>query len=362
MGDAHHHEHHHDHGHEHHGHDHHDHDHDHGLLSALGHHHHDVSDLSDGKLIAALVLNLLLTVVELVVGALSGSLSLMADAAHNFNDCAAMGIAYIARRMGRRGADDRFSFGYKRAELIGALINLTSLLLVGLFLIFEAVERLISPKPIEATWVMVAAAVALVLDIITALVLKDMAHGNLNVRAAFLHHITDALASFVVLLGGAAIWWLGWTWLDPVLTLLIALVLIYTSGSMLKRAASILMDNTPPEIDPSRVIKSIEEIEGVHQAHHLHVRELDEQRIALEVHIVIDEHATMSQAEHIKRDVREMLSEQFKINHSTLEFEPYGQDCASPPCGQEDHSGHNHSGHDHDHSGHDHDHDHHHAH
>jgi len=344
MGEAHH-DHEHDHGHDHH-------EHDHGLLSALGHHHHDVSDLSDGRLIAALGLNLLLTVVELVVGALSGSLALMADAAHNFNDCAAMGIAYIARRMGRRGADERFSFGYKRAELIGALINLTSLLLVGLFLIFEAVERLLSPKPIEATWVMVAAGVALVLDVITALVLKDMAHGNLNVRAAFLHHITDALASLVVLLGGAAIWWLGWTWLDPVLTVLIALVLIYTSASMLKRAASILMDNTPPGVEPSKVIQAIEGVEGVYQAHHLHVRELDEQRIALEVHIVIDEHATISQSERIKREVRALLSERFKINHSTLECEPHGHDCPSPPCGPAA----AHAGHDHDHSGHEHHH------
>lgn len=257
---------------------------------------------------------------------------MMADAAHNFNDCAAMGIAYIARKLGRRGADERFSFGYKRAELVGALINLTSLVIVGLFLIVEAIERLFSPKPIEATWVMVAAAIALVIDVMTAWVLKDMAHGNLNVRAAFLHHITDAAASLAVLLGAAAIWRFGITWLDPVLTLIIALLLLYSSGTMLKRAASILMDNTPPGLNLGQVLDQIAQVEGVCGAHHLHVRELDEQRRSLEVHVVVPHQTDMHKAEQIKAKIREELAARFQIEHSTLELELDGQGCEQRPC------------------------------
>jgi cobalt-zinc-cadmium efflux system protein len=166
--------------------------------------------------------NLGLSVFEFVAGAVSGSVALMADALHNTNDAAALLIAYIARKISRKRADARYTFGYGRAELIGALIQLTALILVGLYLVLEAVRRLVDPQPLLGGWIMAAAGVALVVDVATAWLLWSMSKGSLNVKAAFMHNLTDAGASVAVLMGGAAIYWLDWTWVDPILTLIIA--------------------------------------------------------------------------------------------------------------------------------------------
>ena len=197
--------------------------------------------MSDARLVGTVALNLLLTVVEVVVGILSGSLALIADAVHNFGDAAALVIAIIARRIARKDADHRYTFGYQRAELIGALINLTTLVVIALFLIVESVERFLDPQPIKATWVMIAAGAALAVDLLTVALLWAMSKGSLNVRAAFIHNLTDAAASVAVMIGAGAVSIWGWTWVDPAITLLIAGYILFTSVSMLRRAAAILI-------------------------------------------------------------------------------------------------------------------------
>ena len=177
--------------------------HDHGV-SRLG----EVADVSNSRLLWAVGLNQLLTIGQVVAGVFSGSMALLSDAAHNFNDANARMIASVARRVAKKDANERYTFGYRRAEMIGATINLTLLGVIGLYLVYEGIKRLIQPEEVIG-WLMAATAVlALVIDVATALLLWAMSRGSLNVRAAFIHNVVDALGSGAVLIGAAAIIWL----------------------------------------------------------------------------------------------------------------------------------------------------------
>lgn len=292
-------------------------------------HAHGTDDIPDRILLWTVVINLGLSVFEFGAGVIAGSVALLADALHNTNDAGALLIAYVARKVSRKGADHRYTFGYRRAELIGAMIQLTALIVVGLYLLFEAVRRFYAPEPLLGGWMMIAAGVALLVDIVTAWLLWSMSGGNLNVRAAFLHNLTDAGASIAVLLGGAAVYWLNWYWIDPLLTLLIAGYILYMSVGMLRKTSSILMEGVPADFQVDNLKRDIETIEDVLDMHHIHVWELDEHRRALEAHIVIALETPMPKMETIKAEVRQRLHDRFDIEHSTLEMEMQGSECAT---------------------------------
>jgi cobalt-zinc-cadmium efflux system protein len=286
----------------------------------MGHDHsHSTDNVSDGVLLWTVIVNLGLSVFEFVAGAISGSVALMADALHNTNDAAALLIAYIARRISRKGADEQYTFGYRRAELIGAMIQLTALILVGIYLVYEAVRRIFEPEPLLGGWIMAAAGVALIVDVITAWLLWSMSKGSLNVKAAFLHNLTDAGASVAVLLGGAAIYWLDWTWVDPVLTLVIAGYILFMSFGLLRKTSRILMEGTPPGLSLDAVKETIENLDGVDNVHHLHVWELDEHHKALEAHVRIVENRQSHSI--LRKQIKDLLENKFSISHSTLELE-----------------------------------------
>lgn len=296
----------------------HDHDeksHHHGLTRGD-----ELEGVSDSRLLWSVALNQLLTVAEVVAGVISGSVALLSDAAHNFNDANALLIAYIARRISRKQANERFTFGYRRAELIGAMVNLTLLAVIGLYLIYEGIQRFLEPQEIIG-WLMAAAAgVALVVDVGTALLLWTMSRGSLNVRAAFIHNLVDALGSVAVLIGAAAIIWLEWYWVDPLLTLMIAGYVLWQVYAMLPQAAKVLMEGAPADFDVSAMVDQIQSLEGVRGIHHVHVWELDEQHRALEAHVVID-HGQLEELEAVKQRLKTTLRDEYQIQHSTLEFE-----------------------------------------
>ncbi len=199
------------------------------------HHHHDVDAMDDRRLGWAIAINMLLTLAQIIGGVLSGSLALIADALHNFSDAASLLIAWIARRIGRQPADYFKTFGYKRAEVIAALINLVILVIVGLYLIYEALWRIYEPQVIEGWMVVIVAAVALVIDVATAILTYTMSKNSMNIRAAFLHNVSDALASVGVILAGSLILLYGWYWTDTALTLLIAGYVLYQAATLLPR-------------------------------------------------------------------------------------------------------------------------------
>lgn len=293
-------------------------------------HSHGNDHMSDRRLVVAIALNLLLTVVEVVAGVLAGSLALLADALHNFNDCGSLVIALVARRIGRMPSDDRRTFGYRRAEIIGALINLTVLVVIGLYLVYEAIVRFVRPQAIDGWIVVVVAAVALAIDVATAALLYAMSRGNLNLRAAYLHNLGDALSSVGVIFAGAAVLWFGVTWADPAITLLIAGFILWQSLSMMGRSIHILMQGAPADVDSSELIRELQSIPGVVEIHHLHLWELDEEHRALEAHVVVEE-AHLSRWAEIKREIKRRLADRFHVHHSTVEFES-PDEGACPPC------------------------------
>lgn len=282
------------------------------------HHHHDVDKMGDQRLLVAIVFNMLLTLAQVIGGILSGSLSLIADALHNFSDASSLLIAWVARKIGRQPADHFKTFGYKRAEVIAALINLVILVLVGFYLIYEAIWRLFAPQVIEGWTVVIVAGFALVIDVATAVLTYHMSKTSLNIRAAFLHNVSDALASVGVIIAGTVILLYGWYWSDTLLTLIIAAYVLYQAATLLPKTIHILMQGTPVDITITEVIQAMQQVSGVSDIHHVHIWQLDEHRNALEAHVVLTDIDAM---ESIKTSLKEMLTHRFSISHSTLEFE-----------------------------------------
>ena len=286
-------------------------------------HDHGHAHGGDRRLVGAVFVNVLLTVAQVVGGVLSGSLSLVADALHNLNDAASLGIALVARRIARRPADNRRTFGYRRAEVIGALINLTTLIIVGLYLIYEAVSRYFDPRPIEGWVVVWVAGIALAVDIVTAVLTFRLSKGNLNIRAAFVHNVSDALASVAVIVAGTLIILYDWYWADLAATVLISIYVLYQGATMMRDTMRILLEGVPPDILLEDVTSALAALPGVRDVHHLHVWQLDENHRALEAHLVVQK--DLRDGAQLRRSAREVLMEQFRIGHSTLELELPGE-------------------------------------
>lgn len=283
-------------------------------------HSHGTENVSDARLLWSVLINQFLTVAQVIAGLASGSVALLSDAAHNFNDANALLIAYIARRFSRKEANARFTFGYRRAELIGAVINLTLLAVIGLYLVYEGIARFFDPTQIIG-WLMAAAAgLAIVIDVGTAVLLWAMSKGSLNVRAAFIHNLVDTLGSVAVLIGAGAIIWLDWTWIDPVLTLLIAGYVLWQVVKMLPTAVRILMEGTPADIDLAELAERMSQTDGIASVHHLHAWELDEHHRALEAHVVLGGDG-LNRWPQIKKQLKELLQGEFGIGHTALEPE-----------------------------------------
>ena len=289
------------------------------------HHHHNAILNSDGecttnekRLFIAILANVVLTLAQIVGGLISGSLSLVADAVHNLSDAAALWIAWVAVKIGRKPADTKKTFGYKRAETIAALINLVTLVVISLFLVYQSVERFITPEPIGGWIVIGVAGVALLVDLLTAALTYRQAKTSMNMRAAFLHNLADALASVGVIVSGALIVLYGWVWTDAFITFVIAAFILFHSVKALPQVIHLLMDGAPNHIDINIVIETLEKVEGVTKVHHVHIRQLDEQRNALEAHVMVTNGSAINTVKH---DLKVILIQKFSIIHSTLEFE-----------------------------------------
>jgi cobalt-zinc-cadmium efflux system protein len=292
-------------------------------------HSHVDETMSDRRLLFSLVLNLLLTFVEVVAGLLAGSLALLADALHNLSDCGSFVIALAARRIGRLPSDERRTFGYVRAEIIGALINLTVLSVTSLYLIYEAVARLFSQHPINGWIVVLAAGVALAVNVATAALLRPISRNNMNVRAAYLHNLGDSLSSLGVIVAGVAIVRFGAVWFDSLTTLVVSAYILWQAFPDMRRAIHILMEGAPADVTTDDLVVALQSIEGVVEIHHLHLWELDEHERALEAHVVV-ESADLERWSQIKQEIKSRLGERFLIHHSTLELEGRDEEACQP--------------------------------
>lgn len=278
------------------------------------------ADQGDKRIAFAILANLVLTAAQVVGGILAGSLALIADALHNFSDVGSLLIAFIARKIARRPADGRMTFGYARVELVAALINYTTLVLVGLYLIYEGGMRFIDPPEVDGWLVVILGAVALTVDALTALLTWSMQKGSVNIRALFLHNLSDALASVAVIISGSLILLYDLRWVDPLITIMIASYILYLALTEIGGVIHTIMLGSPPDIDTDVVIAAIEAVEGVSEIHHVHFWQMGEHEAALDTHVVVDD-KRWSDLETIKSSIKAQLAESFDISHSTLEFE-----------------------------------------
>lgn len=306
------------------------------------HHHHlpDIEDSAAWKLWLSIGLNLIITLAELVGGILSNSLALLSDAVHNLNDTVSLGITLVSRKISRKAANDRKTFGYKRAEIIGAFINLITLVIVALFLIKEGVERFFEPQTIDGLTMFWVAVVGLIGNFVTAALLYRESKDNLNMRSAYIHILSDGLSSVGVIIGGWLILEYQWYIVDTILTVLIGVYILWHSWHMLRETVNILMESKPEGLDLDDVKEVMEAEAKVCGVHHLHVWRLNEDSVLLESHVVIGKEDVVHM-EDIKAALKDLLHHRFDISHSTLEFE-------FEPCGDTEHNELN-SAHDHHH-------------
>ncbi len=287
-----------------------------------GHNHkHTHPDLKGRNLLISILLNILITISQVIGGIISGSLALLSDALHNFSDVLSLVISYIATLLSKREASTNRTFGYKRAEIIAAFVNSATLIVVAIILIIEAIERFVEPQPIGYNLVIWLSLLGIAANGFSVLLLKKDAGRNMNMRSAYLHLLTDMMASVAVLVGGLLMKFYGVFWIDPLLTILIALYLIYMGYDLLRASTRVLMLFTPDTLEVQQIVQVISKIPRIKNVHHVHIWQLNEQEIHLEAHIDFNEDINLSEFDTILNKIEEEVYDKFGINHVNIQPE-----------------------------------------
>lgn len=278
-------------------------------------------DTAGKNLLIASVLNITITVVELAGGILSNSFALLSDALHNFSDAVAVFLAYLSNKISKKPPTALQTFGFKRIEILAALINSIAMVAICIYLFFEAYHRLINPEPINGLLMIIIAGIGLMANLLAVSFLRHDKDKNLNVKAAYLHLMGDTLSSVAVVIGGIFIYIYHIWWLDPVLTFIIGIYILKETVGILKQAYEILMQSTPTEIDINKIKQNLEKIEGVENIHHVHVWKLNDSQIHFECHLDLKNDIRISETDELLSIVKASLKDQFSIEHTTIQFE-----------------------------------------
>lgn len=281
-------------------------------------HHHD---MKDKNLMISILLNTLITAAQVVGGLISGSLSLLSDALHNFSDVLSLIVSYVASKFSKKQASENKTFGYKRAEILAAFVNASTLIIVAIILIKEAIERFKNPQLIESNLVIWLALIAIIFNGFSVLLLKKDSVHNINVKSAYIHLFTDMLASVAVLVGGLLMKYFQMFWVDSVLTFLIALYLIWVGYFLLKTSTKMLMLFTPDNINIQALVETIDALPKVKKLHHVHIWNLSDYELHLEAHLDLKEDVSISEFDSILRNIETVLHKKYNINHVTIQPE-----------------------------------------
>ncbi|MFN3756645.1 MAG: cation diffusion facilitator family transporter [Flavobacterium sp.] len=273
------------------------------------------------NLILSIFLNVIISIAQLVGGLLSGSLALISDALHNFSDVLSLIFSLVAHKLSRRKASVSQTFGFKRAEILAAFINASTLIIVAFILIYHAVLKLFNPEPIDSILVIWLALLGILVNGFSVLLLRKDASHNLNMKSAYLHLFTDMMASVAVLTGGLLMKFYSIYWVDSVLTLAIAIYLIVVGYDLFWKSTKMLMLFTPDGIDIKDIVREIHKIPGVGKLHHIHVWHLNEEELHLEAHLDCSEDIKMSDFNDLLHQIEEVLYEKFNINHVNIQPE-----------------------------------------
>jgi cobalt-zinc-cadmium efflux system protein len=288
----------------------------------------------------ALALTCVVLVVELAGGLISHSLALLSDAGHVLTDVFALGLAWFAVEQAKRPADQRRSYGYQRVSILAALVNAVTLIAIVIVIAIEAVRRLANPEPVQGWIVIVTALVGIAVNAFVILGLRRDTQ-SLNLRAALMHVIGDLGASVGVVLAGAVILLTGWVYIDPLLSVGIAVLIAFGAWRIVRETVNLLLEGTPPDINLAAVTSEITGTKLISSMHDLHVWALSSDEMALSVHVVVDD-CPLGEAEHVVRDLESRLCDRFAIGHTTIQVE------SCHPCGEIHHGAGEHN-HPHDH-------------
>lgn len=287
---------------------------------------HHTGKVNENKLLLAIVLNIGITFAQVIGGFMSGSLALLSDALHNFSDVISLLVSYFASKLSRKQASTNKTFGYKRAEILAAFINASTLIIIAILLIIESVKRFNNPEEINSNLVIWLSALAIAFNGFSVLLLKSSAEKNINMKSAYLHLLTDMLASVAVLIGGLLMKFYEIYWVDSILTLAIALYLIWVGYDLLKTSTKMLMLFTPDHIKVEDIVNRVNSLERVKKLHHIHVWSLNDDELHLEAHVDLNENISVEEFDGVLKSIEKLLSEEFDINHITLQPEYNKQD------------------------------------
>ncbi|WP_457592176.1 cation diffusion facilitator family transporter [Hydrogenimonas sp.] len=284
----------------------------------MGVHHHKIGG---GKLLIAIVLNLILTVVQIVGGIISGSLALLSDALHNFSDVSALTISHVAHTLSSKKATVKETFGYKRAEIIAALFNASVLIAIGIYLIYESFVRFYDPQPVVSVWVVGLGMLGVIVNGGSIWLLEAEAKGNMNIRAAYLHLLGDTLTSVAVVAGGAAMYFWHIYWIDPLISIAIALYLIYASLSLVKESTGVLMEFVPEDLDVEEIAEAVAREPDIKNIHHLHIWRINDREVFLQAHLDFEQNLSLQEVTRRIEKIEKMLKHRFGISHAVLQPE-----------------------------------------
>lgn len=292
-------------------------------------HHHGHRHGSDSKKLGlTILLNLIITAAEFVGGIISGSLALLSDALHNLSDVIALVLAWFGAKGSEIKPTSRSTYGFKRLEVVTAFVNALSLVIIAVYIIFEAFDRFSDPQPIDGVIMLSVAAIGLLGNVLSVWILHRDRNRTINNRAAFLHMLYDAISSVAVIIGGIIILLTDWYLLDLILSILISMMILWSSFDILKEAAGIFMEVAPKGIDSDKVKAAIEELPSVNEAHHIHIWSISSSQVALSCHVVLKD-GDCAGCTTVIREVHILLAERFGITHATIQ--PEGRFCPEVP-------------------------------
>ncbi|MFP4041830.1 MAG: cation diffusion facilitator family transporter [Bacteroidales bacterium] len=291
---------------------------------ALHTHHKDPP--SKRNLLISIILNFVITIAEFIGGILSNSLALLSDALHNLSDAFALLISYLAMIVSKKRSTSKNTFGYERVEILAALLNAIILIVISIYLFYEAYERLIDPQPIKGMLMFIVAGIGLIANIVSVLLLHRGSKSSLNIKAAYFHLIGDTVSSVGVIIASVIIYFSELYWIDSLLTFLIGIYILYGTYGILKETIEILMQSTPSDINIKEIKSRLESHPKIENVHHIHVWRLSDHRVHFECHADVDKNYSIEETDQIREELSTILYNEFQIQHITIQMEHYSCD------------------------------------
>jgi cobalt-zinc-cadmium efflux system protein len=301
------------------------------------HSHHDHSHLAvltsvNSAFVIGILLNVLFVVIEAVVGFSIHSLSLLSDAGHNLADVGSLGLSLLAFRLLKVKANHKYTYGYRKTTIVAALFNAMILLISIAIIAYEAIQRFSNPPALPGKTIALVAGIGIFVNFITAVLFLKNKERDLNIKSAYLHMMADALVSAGIMVGGIVIYYTGQYWIDPVASMIIVTVILWSTWGLLKESLALTLDAVPKDIDIEAIKNKAETITGIKDLHHIHVWAMSTTENAMTAHLVVDQHKDNEEVSSIKDELKHIL-EHMNIHHITLETEFSNESCKKEECG-----------------------------